>query len=191
MTEPPTFQGLSPAELELRIDDTKRLILVGDSPMKHADFPIARRIYPNAEIMTVNNAARMGITPNYVATLHGGKKDFIGTSRMPLRLIPDDCILICQNMSGWEHERTDLIFSGNRINGTSALFAMLSAVYLGFGRILMVGCDMQTDLYGNGTTFGSWGLWAEMLCKYVVPIRGKLLPIFDEARDAALQPTES
>ena len=167
--------------LERTVEGTECIIL-GDARNACVQYEEALERMPYAHTMYVNNAGRRapGDIPQMVATMHGGKKDFIGTQRMPVERM-HDALLIVQNCSNWEHERADLIYHGWSTGGTSGLFAALSAVYLGFERVLMAGCDITHYRYCSSGVLQTWRNWAPLLCQRVQSLGGHTKEILEEA----------
>ena len=157
-------------------------IVLGDAPNAESQYCEALERMPYAHTMYVNNAGRRvpGDIPQLVATLHGGKKDFIGTQRMPVERMYD-ATLICENKCNWEHDRVDLIFHGYQTGGTSALFAVLSAIYLGFESILMAGCDITHPSYASSGVLSAWTNWGPLLCQRAESLGGNTKRLLEEA----------
>jgi hypothetical protein len=177
------FMGCYGNRLLDRAVEGTQCIVLGDAPNAAVQYTDALSILPYAHLMVVNNAIRRvpDQVPQLVATLHGGKKDFIGTPRMPVEPM-HDALLICEYNSGWEHARVDLIYHGYHTGGTSALFAVLSAIYLGYERILMAGCDIVDAAYASSGVLATWGRWAPLLCQRVDSMGGNTKRILEEAR---------
>lgn len=175
--------NLSPEQLLERTVSGTELIIIGDSPEASQDYDKAIALAPLAHVMFINNAGRRVPTvPQLVATLHSGKKDFIDTTRMPLKLM-HDALLIGHYNSGWEHERVDVIMHGYPTNGTSALFGVLAAVYLGYSRIIVAGCPLTHYMYGTCTTLNTWKAWSPWLCQRVESVSGNTKRILDAAKE--------
>lgn len=176
------FNGLGQQAMLDRVVPGTELIVLGDAPNAAAQYERALEILPYAHLMVVNNAVRRvpDQVPQLVATLHGGKKDFIGTQRMPTEPM-HDALLICENKCGWEHERVDLIYHGYHTGGTSALFAVLSAIYLGYDKILMAGCDITHPAYASSGVLATWTRWSPLLCHRVSSLGGNTKRILEEA----------
>lgn len=169
------------ALLDLAVDGTE-CIVVGDAPNAEEQYVEALERMPYAHLMVVNNGIRRiaGDVPQAIATLHGGKKDFIGTPRMPLEPM-HDALLICENKCGWEHERVDIICHGYHLGGTSALFAVLSAIWLGYESILMAGCDITHEAYASSGVLATWRRWSPLLCQRVASMGGNTKEILEDA----------
>lgn len=178
------FMGLQQQALLDRAVAGTECIVLGDAPNACEQYCVALERMPCAHTMYVNNAGRRvpGDVPQLVATLHGGKKDFIGTQRMPVERMYD-AILVCEDKSNWEHSRVDLIFHGYHTGGTSALFAVLSAIYLGFERILLAGCDITHPAYASSGVLATWGRWAPLFKHRVDSMGGNTKRILDEAKE--------
>lgn len=179
---PMHFMGVEPAALSRFAVSGTQCIVLGDCPEKVEQYDEALERMPYAHLMCVNNAAHgVDCVPQLIATLHGGKKDFIGTDRMPIELM-HDALLICEDKCGWEHERVDMIMHGYPTGGTSALFGVLAAVWLGYEQILMAGCPLTHYQYGTSSTLSNWAEWAPYLCGRVDALGGNVKRILDAAR---------
>lgn len=179
------FMGLKQNDLLALAVPGTRCIIVGDAPNAAEQYEEALELEPYAHLCIVNNGIRRipDQVPQLVATLHGGKKDFIGTPRMPIKPM-HDALLVCENKCGWEHERVDLIYHGYHTGGTSALFAALACVYLGFERTIMAGCDILNPLYGSSGVLATWERWSPVLGRRVWSMGGHTQRILEEARNA-------
>lgn len=177
------FMGLSPDELlECAVPDTS-VIVVGSAPCAGDDYERALEMEPCALTMAVNNGcADIGVRPQLLGTLHAGMKDLIGPQYMPIDKMYD-AFVVGEDKNNWNHERIDMPMHGYPTMGTSAMFTVLAAVYLGFERIVIVGCPLTRHLYGNGTTLNTWKLWSPMLCQRATSLSGNTKRILDAARN--------
>lgn len=177
------FMGHGCSALLNMVVNGTQCIVLGDAPNACTQYCEALERMPYAHTMYVNNAGRRvpGDIPQLVATLHGGKKDFIGTQRMPVERMYD-AILICEDKSNWEHSRVDLIYHGYHTGGTSALFAVLSAIYLGFESILLAGCDITDPAYASSGVLATWERWSPLFKHRVDSLGGNTKRILEEAR---------
>lgn len=175
------FNGMSPEKLMDRASPSTRCIVVGDAECKHDEFAAARKVYPKARIMVLNDSARgMGDLHNdFVATMHCAVNNFIDTPRMPLQRIPTNAVVCGYECNGDQHARVDLVLSAEPIWGTCALFGVLCAFYMGFERVTLVGCPLH-GAYGGGTKLDPWREWAPYFKGRVEVASGALRPILEE-----------
>ena len=169
------FNGLNPHQLLEQAVEGTSLIMVGSAPEAGDEYEQALEMEPYAHVMSVNAGCNpLGIEPQVVATLHSGKKDLIGPQYMPVEKMYD-ALLVGDVKNGWEHERVDLIMGGHPTMGTSAIYAILAAVYLGYERIVVAGCPLTHYIYGSGTTLETWKVWSPMLCQRATSISGSIM----------------
>lgn len=175
------FNGLTPNQLMDRASPATHCLILGDAPCKIEEYAAARELYPKARLMVLNDSARgMGDLHNdFVATMHCAVNNFIGTPRMPLSRIPSHAVVCGYECNGDQHPRVDFVLSCEPVWGTCALFGVLSAFYLGFDWVTLVGCPLS-GAYGAGTKLDPWREWARYFDGRVEAWSGALIEVLND-----------
>lgn len=155
-----------PARDYLAVTDEqdKALLIIGSHPEgMSAD---AANTY-GCDVMAVNLAAA-GVYCRYMATLHSYE---LGTlpgfleSVHPLTTVIGFC-------TGCEHKRVDTTLSIEPAGGTSALFAVVAGLTLGYKRIMVSGVRLEPgSIYHDEHVVKNWATWAPLF-RGVVSVLG-------------------
>ena len=151
--------------LDTTPDNGRQLIIVGNHPEKYDDAHDARQICgcSNYDSMAINSAASEdGIVAhyfNYTATLHSAE---LGSAEFPLTSIHSASQVIGM-ACGCENERVDMTIAVEPCGGTSALFAVIAGLVLGYKSIYLCGVRLEPGtIYHDEHVEENWRLWAPL-----------------------------
>jgi hypothetical protein len=146
--------------LDTTPDNERQLIIVGNHPDKYDDAQDARKICgcQNYDSMAINGAAE-GRYFNYTATLHSAE---LGSAEFPIDAIHDASHVIGM-ACGCENERVDMTLAAEPCGGTSALFAVIAGLVLGYKSIYLCGVRLEPGtIYHDEHVEENWRLWAPL-----------------------------
>jgi len=164
----PKIEGVSAAHYLSGVPDNKRkLIIIGDAPRKWRQAAQAAELAPDHDNMAINGSAAGGFT-HYMATVHSNE-------------IGDPAIAAVQDLHeqthviglrcGCEAERVDQTIAAEPVGGTSALFAVIAGLVLGYKTIYLAGVELKPGtIYYDEHVEQNWKLWHSVLSPHLTVI---------------------
>ena len=168
----PTIEGVVAIDYinSMSVLEDKTLIVMGSAPGHIRELRRVLRIYPDADIMTVNRAGRgIKYTVKHVATMHSvecarGRDDDV----VRLGDIPPGAVVHGLNCNGVESPRVDRKWKIEPCCGGSGLFACVVGLALGYQRIMTVGIHLRVPPYNDDTLINCWAyVWYPVFKPYV------------------------
>ena len=154
----PRIEGLEAGAYLSGVDDNGRtLVIMGDHPNKWLDLGTT---FPVFDCMSINASAE-GVLFDYCATLHAADVDnFVDSIHPETTVIGLRC--------GCESKRVDMTIDAVPVGGTSALFAVIAGLVLGYRDILLCGVRLEPgSVYHDEHVVANWNRWMPF-------IRGKV-----------------
>lgn len=164
-------------------DDTLSAIVLCDGPSRGEGYERALELVPSAHVVAVNNGARNeGVMPQAFATMHCDTWAMSRPNLLDVAYYDSDVVMVGWSCNGAQHERIDYVLDGDPLCGTSSLIGTLAALWLGYGRVVVVGADMTpASGYGSESKLGAWKKWAPYFGGRVEALGGSLEAILREA----------
>ena len=147
-------------------DNGRALIIVGDHPEKNADVSSITDFILN-DFMAINAAGEGRCVYDYCATLHSYN---VGLPEFPLSAIHHHTQVIGL-ACGCEAERVDMTIDAEPVGGTSALFAVIAGLVLGYKQIYLAGVRLEPgSIYHDEHVEANWKLWKPVLAPHLLVI---------------------
>ena len=164
-----TIQGFPASTYKPTITD-RELLIIGSHPDIVSEYRFHLYTIGISDTMLINRSydllRRVGYTGCvamnvYVATMHsaecGVHKNFPPTS------LPYGATIIGQNVNGCESKYIDQVVDWSPPGGTSALFACVCGIYLGYASMHLIGVHLDEAPYNDEAVFQRWREWAPVL----------------------------
>jgi len=140
-------------------DNGRTLIIVGDHPDKWHDAAWAKGIVGEHDNMAINAAAD-GAAMDYCAILHSYN---IGLPEFPESTIHPSTHVVGLRC-GRESKRVDQTIAAEPVGGTSALFAVIAGLVLGYKRLYLCGVRLEPgSIYYDEHVVQNWKRWKPVL----------------------------
>lgn len=167
-----------PAEQVIRgtPDNGRTLVIVGDHPDKWLDFGEARYYigFGEWDCMAINAAAD-GVHTDYMATLHSyelGRDDHEDGHEFPLSCVHPSTTVVGYD-NGCPSPRVDHLIDAAPLGGTSALFAVIAGLVLGYKTIYLCGVRLEPGtIYHDEHVVENWTLWMELFRPHLTVVGG-------------------
>jgi len=163
-----TIQGFPASTYKPTITD-RELLIIGSHPNVVREYGSCLYTIGIRDTMMINRsydllrrAGYTGCVMNvYVATMHsaecGVHKNF------PPSSLPDMATIIGQNVNGAESQYIDQVVDWSPPGGTSALFACVCGIYLGYASMHLIGVHLDEAPYNDEAVFQRWREWGPVL----------------------------
>ena len=164
----PLIRGVPALQYLADVPDNERtLIIVGDHPDKAVDRLAAVEsvdLSTSFSMMAINSAGEGRGMYDYCATLHSYN---VGLPEFPVSTIHHRTQVIGL-ACGCEAERVDMTIDAEPVGGTSALFAVIVGLVLGYKQIYLAGVRLEPgSVYYDEHVEANWKLWKPVLSPHL------------------------